>query len=125
MWTVDGNRDQPAGDGVVDGEGIAIRFAGSAQEEVAVAAVPDAPAGILLKLDEKEIGPAFDGLEVGVGAYRVHEAEAWKAERALGGEDPKQGRRRVELAVPVEEVGVGDDAAPLLGDERGAHEGNR
>jgi hypothetical protein len=110
------------GDGVVDGEGLVA----SAEEEVAVAAVPEAPRGAVLEAREQEVAPTRGGGEVRVGAdggRRVEDGEL--AEIRLRDEEAEDGRRGVALTEAAEEVGGRGDAAPAAGGERGAREGRR
>jgi hypothetical protein len=110
------------GDGVVDGEGLVA----SAEEEAAVAAVPEAPRGAVLEAHEQEVDPARGGSEVRVGAdgwRRVEDGEL--AEIRLRDEEAEDGRRGVALTEATEEVGGRGDTAPAAGGERGAHEGRR
>jgi hypothetical protein len=99
-WTAHG--DMLAGDRVVHGEGVA-----SAEEEAAVAAVPEAPRRVVPESGEQEVSPARGGGEVAVdadGGRRVEDGEL--AAIRLGDEEAEEGRRGVALAEAAQEVGA-------------------
>lgn len=110
LWAADG--DAPAGHRVVDGDGST-----SAEEQAAVAAVPELPAGILAvpDADEREVAPEYRGAEVGVGADGRGGVEHGEAGAPVGDEQAEERRRGVAGAESAEEVGAGGDGEPALG----------
>lgn len=124
MWTA-GNTHSPLGDWVVDAEGTVLQ----GEEEEAIAAVLEAQARFAVEAGEEEVAFARDGGDVRVGtpagAGWVEMGPRRAVAAIIRGEEADEGRRGMALAEAAEELGVGGDAAPAAGDERGLGKGRR
>ena len=118
-----------AGDGVPDEEGAGVvRHVSPLEEHAAVAAVEDQPRAVV----HRECSPGGCGHRGGGGRGARSRCRGWDWDEARDGpgvglgvggaevEDAEQRWGSVDARIEAEEVGVREDAAPLLAHERGA-----
>jgi len=103
-----------AGDGVPDDEAPGRILLERLEQRAPVAALNDPPVGAVERRRGEGGGAGGGDDESSVGTYVVDVVE-----------EAEQGRRAVEPAVAAEEGGVGEELAPGLADEGGAHEARR